>query len=55
MHSAKQILTLDKATGLIYSLTSAQDMPFCQPQQLQCMHHGLSFVLQSFLRQHKAQ
>ena len=35
-------------TGLISSLfniASSQDVPFCQPQDVQCMHHGLTFVL----------
>ena len=32
------------ATGLIYSLlnvASFQNIPFCQPEQLQCLHSGL--------------
>jgi len=31
------------ATGLIsslFSVASSRDMPFCQPQQLQYLHHG---------------
>ena len=39
-----------KAMGLIFSLfdiTLSQDVPFYQPQYVQCMHHGLSFVLLS--------
>ena len=34
-----------KATGLISSLfniASSGDVPFCQLQQLQCLHHGSS-------------
>ena len=34
--------------GLISSLLDVamvQDVPFCQPQQLQCMHYGITFVL----------
>ena len=36
------------ATGLISSLFSVAlsgDVPFCQPQQFQCLHHGSTFVL----------
>ena len=36
------------ATGLITSLFNVAlsgDMPFCQPQQLQCFYHGFTFVL----------
>ena len=36
------------ATGLVSSLfnvASSRDVPFCQPQYIQCMHHGLTFVL----------
>ena len=48
MPSAKHNLTMDKATGLIFSLfdvTLSQDMPFRQPRYVQCMYHGLTFVL----------
>jgi len=34
---------MNKATGLISSLfdiASSGDVPFRQPQQLQCLHHG---------------
>ena len=34
---------LAKATGLIsllFNVTSSGDVPFCQLQQLQCLHHG---------------
>ena len=39
---------MDKAVWLISSLfdvASSQDVQFCQPQYVQYMHHGLSFVL----------
>ena len=39
---------MDKATGLISSLfdvTLPQDVPFHQPQYVQCIHHGLPFAL----------
>ena len=26
--------------SLLQDVVSSQDMPFCQPQQLQCLHHG---------------
>ena len=39
----KRNLIMAKATSLIYSLfnvTSSRDMPFCQPQQLKCLHNS---------------
>ena len=36
-----------RATGLISSLiniTLSQDVPFHQPKQLQCLHHGVTFM-----------
>ena len=42
-------LTMDKTmAGLIFSLFDialSQEMPFRQPQYIQCMYHGLVFVL----------
>ena len=38
----KRNLITAKATGLIFALfdvASFQDVPFSQPQQLQCLHH----------------
>jgi len=43
MLSDKIYLRTALATGLIFLLinaTSSQDVPFCQPQQLQCLHYG---------------
>ena len=51
MSSAKHTLTMDIATGLISSLFDialSRDVPFHQPQYVQYMHHGLSFVPSSF-------
>ena len=48
MPSAKHNSTMGKATGLIFSLfnvASSQDVPFHQPQYIQCTYHGLTFVL----------
>ena len=48
MPSAKRNWTMDKATGLIFSMfnvTLSRDVPFRQPQYVQCMYHGLTFVL----------
>ena len=48
MLSAKHNSTMDKATGLIFSLFDAalsQDVPFHQPQYVECTYHGLPFVL----------
>jgi len=48
MPSAKHNLAMDVATGLISSLFDvalSRDVPFRQPQDVQCMHHGLIFVL----------
>ena len=48
MPSAKHNSTMDKATGLIFSLfdvISSRDVSFCQPQYIQCTYHGLTFVL----------
>ena len=48
MHSYKHNLTMDEATGLIFSLfdvASSLDMPFLQPQYVQCTYHGLTLVL----------
>ena len=45
---AKHNLTMERATGLISSLlnvASSWDVPFHQPQYLQYMYHGLTFVL----------
>ena len=47
MPSGKHNLSTARATDLISSLisvTSSQDEPFHQPQQLQCLHHGATFV-----------
>ena len=47
MHPAKHNSTMDKGTGLIFSLfdvTSSRDARFRQPQYVQYMHHGLAFV-----------
>ena len=27
-------------SSLLFNIASSQDVPFCQPQQLQCSHHG---------------
>jgi len=43
MPSDKRNLIMARAIGLIISLISvalSQDVPFCQPQQLQCLNHG---------------
>ena len=32
-------------TSWLLSITSSQDVPFRQPQQLQCTYHGLTFSL----------
>ena len=43
MPSAKHNSTIDNATrllSLLQDVVSSQGMPFCQPQQLQCLHHG---------------
>ena len=48
MPLAKHNSTMDKTTGLIFSLldiTSSRDVPFRQLQYIQCMYHGLTFVL----------
>ena len=48
MPSAKHNSTMDKATGLIFSLfniTLSQDVPFHQLQYVQCTYHGLTSVL----------
>ena len=48
MPSAKHNSAMERATGLISSLlniTSSQDMPFHQLQQLHSKHHGATFVL----------
>ena len=48
MPPAKHKLTMDKAMGLISLLsdvTASQAVHFHQPQQVQCTHHGLTFVL----------
>ena len=48
MPSARHNSTMDVATGLISSLFDvalSRDVPFRQPQDVQCMHHGLAFVL----------
>ena len=45
---AEYNLTMNKATGLIsllFSVALSGDMPFHQPQYVQCMHHGFPFVL----------
>ena len=42
MPSVKHNLTMGVATGLISSLldvASSQALPFCQPQDVECMHH----------------
>ena len=55
MPSAKHNSTMDVAAGLtssLFDIASSQDVPFRQPQDVQCMHHGLnlfSFVIQFFL------
>jgi len=46
MPSAKCYLTMDVATGLISSLfdvASSWGLPFRQLQDVQCMHHGITF------------
>ena len=51
MPSAKHNSTMGEATGLIFSLlniASPRDMSFHQPPYVQCMYHGLTFVLQFF-------
>jgi len=43
MPSDNRKLIMAIATGLIsplFNVTSSVDMPFCQPQQLQHLHHG---------------
>ena len=48
MPSSKHNSTMDVAMGLISSLfdvASSRDVPFHQPQDVQCMHYGLTFVL----------
>jgi len=43
MPSDKRILITANAMGLILALYDdalSQNVPFCQPQQLQCLHHG---------------
>ena len=48
MHSCKRNSKMAKAMDLIFSLfdyASSQDVPFGIPQYVQCMHHGLTFVL----------
>ena len=48
MASGKRNLITTKAMGLIFSLSdiaSSRDVPFGIPQYVQCMHHGLTFVL----------
>jgi len=45
MPSDKRNSIMDIATGLISSLfnvASSQDVHFCQPQQIQCSHHGFT-------------
>ena len=52
MPSAKCNSTMDVATGLISSLfdvSLSRDVPFHQPQDVPCMHHGLTFMFQFFL------
>ena len=53
------IITITKASiSSLFNVASSGDMPFHQPQQLQCLHHGstkahfFSFVLLSFLPYH---
>jgi len=36
--------TMAKTIGLISSLALTQDMPFCQLQQLQSLHHGFTLM-----------
>ena len=46
----KQLMPSDKCCWImaiairfistLFNITSFRDMPFCQPQQLQCLHHG---------------
>jgi len=48
MPSDKCNSTMDATTGLISSLDNialSRDVPFCQPKQLQCMHHRLTLAL----------
>ena len=48
MPSAKHNSTMERATGLISSLlniTSSQDVPFHQTQQLHSKYHSATFVL----------
>jgi len=47
MPSDKHNSEMAEATSLILPLilvASSQDVPFPQPKQLQCMHHGVTFV-----------
>ena len=48
MSSGKRNPITAKAMGLMFSLfdvASSRDVPFDIPQYIQCMHHGLNFVL----------
>ena len=48
MPPAKHNLTMDKVTGLIssmFDIASSWDVPFCQLQYVQYMHHGFAYVL----------
>jgi len=50
--SAKHNSTMQRAMGLISLLldvTSSQEVPFCQPQLLQSMHHGATYLCILFL------
>ena len=52
MPSDKRNLIMAIATTLIsslFNLTSSRDVPFRQPQQLQCSHHGSSKIIFVFL------
>ena len=43
MPSDKQNLRTAKPAGLMIIVASSQDVPFHQPQQVQCLHHGATF------------
>ena len=52
MPSDKRNLITAKATGLIFSLfdvTSAQEVPFGIPHYIQCILHGLTVPVSSFV------
>ena len=42
-HNSRKARARDLISSLI-NVTLSQDVPFHQPQQLQCLHHGATFV-----------